>query len=352
MEPEDPYQVWEFRELTREANREEARSMLERVCKQVQPLMRRRRWRVKRVREFYPRNPSLLGLNVNRGQEIRVRLRPPHDRSRFYPYEFVLGTMLHELVHIVHGPHNASFYKLLDEITAEVEEDMAKGNFGSGTGFDGRSSGRLGGRGPVPVHNPNPAQLRAKMLRAAEERARRRGMLPMGPQRLGGSAEFARGLTPQQAAAKAAERRIKDDLWCGDASTSEADQGLEKLVDLTLDDDKEEVGGGSGCAANGRGGAGPSGSGAPANLWEVGGTVNLGEGCPAGCCVDLTMESDEDDEMAEAPPPERLPPRGQWSCKFCTLLNEEAITHCEACQQWRFSSGMAPVASNIKWNQT
>ena len=56
MEPEDPYQVWEYRELTREANREEARSMLERVCKQVQPLMRRRRWRVKRVREFYPRS--------------------------------------------------------------------------------------------------------------------------------------------------------------------------------------------------------------------------------------------------------------------------------------------------------
>jgi hypothetical protein len=30
----------------------------------------------------------------------------------------VLGTMLHELCHNEHGPHNAAFYKLLDEITA------------------------------------------------------------------------------------------------------------------------------------------------------------------------------------------------------------------------------------------
>ena len=30
----------------------------------------------------------------------------------------VLGTMLHELCHNEHGPHNAAFYKLLDEIKA------------------------------------------------------------------------------------------------------------------------------------------------------------------------------------------------------------------------------------------
>jgi len=35
-----------------------------------------------------------------------------------------------------------------------------------------------------------------------------------GPQRLGGSSAAARGLTPQQAAAEAAERRAKDNLWC------------------------------------------------------------------------------------------------------------------------------------------
>ncbi len=48
---------------------------------------------------------------------MRVRLRRHNHESEFYPYEDVLGTLLHELTHNVHGPHDAKFYKLLDEIT-------------------------------------------------------------------------------------------------------------------------------------------------------------------------------------------------------------------------------------------
>lgn len=77
------------------------------------------------------------------------------------------------------------FFQLLDEITEEVERDMANGNFGTGSGFDGRSSGRLGGRGPVPVHNPNPVQLRQKILQAAEGRLKKQKIMSSGPQRLG-----------------------------------------------------------------------------------------------------------------------------------------------------------------------
>ena len=50
-EPEDSYKVWEFKELVRQKNSNEARAILERVTKQVQPLMKRRQWRVKLVRE-------------------------------------------------------------------------------------------------------------------------------------------------------------------------------------------------------------------------------------------------------------------------------------------------------------
>jgi len=32
---------------------------------------------------------------------------------------FTAGTLLHELVHIVHGSHSAKFYDLLEEITSE-----------------------------------------------------------------------------------------------------------------------------------------------------------------------------------------------------------------------------------------
>ena len=42
---------------------------------------------------------------------------------------------------------------------------MAKGIVGSGTGFDAPSVGRLGGRGPVPTHNPPAHQMKSAALK-------------------------------------------------------------------------------------------------------------------------------------------------------------------------------------------
>ena len=64
--------VWEVQELKRQPRREEAREMLQRIAAQVQPIMRRRGWRVRKLSEFYPRSANLLGLNVNAGQEVKV----------------------------------------------------------------------------------------------------------------------------------------------------------------------------------------------------------------------------------------------------------------------------------------
>lgn len=64
-----------------------------------------------------PSNPGLLGLNIDGGKEVRIRLRYNGRERDFYPYESILGTLLHELTHNEHGPHDAKFYKLLDEIT-------------------------------------------------------------------------------------------------------------------------------------------------------------------------------------------------------------------------------------------
>ena len=65
---------------------------------------------------FRPKNPALLGVNVGRGIHVKLRLRRLNRDEEFLPYHEVLDTMLHELCHNVHSPHNASFYKLWDEI--------------------------------------------------------------------------------------------------------------------------------------------------------------------------------------------------------------------------------------------
>ncbi len=72
--------------------------------------------------------------------------------------------MLHELVHNMIGPHNVSFYKLLDELKAECEELMAAGVRGSGNGFDAPAAGRAGGDMPWQAHQQHYDQRRATIL--------------------------------------------------------------------------------------------------------------------------------------------------------------------------------------------
>lgn len=99
---------------------------------------------------------------------------------------------------------------------------MAKGISGTGQGFDARGQ-RLGGY----THNPPPTNLRAAVLAAAEKRAKGASLMPAGPRRLGGDSDIMKALSPLQAAAMAAERRLRDDLWCAAPTTSGSD-GLEK----------------------------------------------------------------------------------------------------------------------------
>lgn len=91
---------------------------------------------------------------------------------------------------------------------------MAKGITGTGKGFDlpGR---RLGGFS----HQPPLSSLRQTALAAAENRSRHGALLPHGPRQIGGNIEIRHALSPVQAAAMAAERRLHDDLWCGSKSS-------------------------------------------------------------------------------------------------------------------------------------
>jgi hypothetical protein len=141
------------------------------------------------------------------GDTIAIRLRRVRSDDSFFDFHHVLGTMLHELCHIVHGPHNDKFYALLDELWGEAEALMDKGVFGLGpfesTGY--RAGGIL----------KSQADAREAQVQAALKR-QRLGALMGGPssgKRLGGSRV---GKDVRALAAEAAERRAADDVWCQD----------------------------------------------------------------------------------------------------------------------------------------
>uniref|UniRef100_A0A1D1Z5L7 DNA damage response protein WSS1 n=1 Tax=Anthurium amnicola TaxID=1678845 RepID=A0A1D1Z5L7_9ARAE len=379
MDLSDLHKVWEIKPLKRPGENE-ARGILEKVAKQVQPIMRRRRWRVKVLSEFCPANSALLGLNVGGGAQVKLRLRRP-NKEDFFPYEEVLDTMLHELCHIEHGPHNSSFYKLWDDVRKECEDLMQNGITGTGQGFDlpGR---RLGGLS----HQPPLQSLRRTALAAAERRKHISSLLPSGPMRLGGNSNIMAALTPVQAAAMAAERRICDDLWCASESCGQPiavdaeDDALDHLLFTSSTDvinsssvcgrdashlilqDKSNVHVDlhdseravkrlradslsivSGYVSEGN----PRRSSTSGYLFDHFAADNRDDGTIWDCSI-CTLSNKPLTLVCEACGVER--PKDIhgtskiWSCKFCTLDNNVKLEKCSACGEWRYSYG-PPVST-------
>ena len=53
------------------------RQMMDMVVTRAEIILKRRRWTVVRVEEFFPRADNLLGMNTNHGELIQLRFRPP-----------------------------------------------------------------------------------------------------------------------------------------------------------------------------------------------------------------------------------------------------------------------------------
>lgn len=143
---------------------------------------------------------------MNRGQKILLRLRYPGDRTQFLPIEQVVDTMLHELSHIVHGPHDAKFHALWEQLRDEHEGLVMKGYTGEGFLSQGH---KLGGRSGVPIH-----EARRVARAAAEDRARQAERSRGSGQRLGG-APVHRGQDIRAVITNAVERRNTIDRGCG-----------------------------------------------------------------------------------------------------------------------------------------
>ncbi|KAI0405873.1 WLM-domain-containing protein [Xylaria palmicola] len=173
--PEVDRLVYSYSHLADFPRAADALHTLKKVASMVKPLMRARGWKVGQLTEFYPSQQNLLGLNVDRGQKICLRLRYPGDRNQFLPIEQVADTMLHELAHIVHGPHDDKFHALWNQLRDEHLSLTLKGYTGEGFLSEGH---RLGG-GAIPMHEAR------RLARAAAER--RRNLGSGSGQRLGGA---------------------------------------------------------------------------------------------------------------------------------------------------------------------
>lgn len=274
--------VQSFTHLSDMPKSDRALAMLQKVASLVKPIMRKHGWVLAVLSEFFPESLNLVGLNVNGGEKILLRLRPAWAPDTFYEEDDVVRVMLHELTHNVHGPHDEQFYKLLAGLEDEFDALQRSGY--AGEGFF--SPGHRVGAGIS--HNLPPHLARAKAAEAAEKR-RQLSAINKGGGRLGGRVSALNSLSPRELAARAAERRRRDELTCGlgSAALHEASKAIKTsitsraIIDLTSDED----------AATG--------------------TLKSKVASEDPHCPNLT--------------------EGQWTCPVCTLINNGIVLQCAAC---------------------
>ncbi|KAL0571984.1 hypothetical protein V5O48_009986 [Marasmius crinis-equi] len=283
-----------------------ALNMLQRIASLVKPIMKKHGWVLPCLAEFYPDQHNLL--DVNGGEKILLRLRPPYNADIFLQEEEVVQTMLHELTHNVQGPHDDKFYKFLSGLQDEYDALVSSGYSGEGFFSNGQ---RLGTN---VSHNLPPHLARAKALEAAEKRQKISGVMGGGGRRLGGSIQSNKSLSPRELAARAAERRAHDDKACGqgDFARQEAEKAAKNsvqndVIDLTLDDsdkddDEVEV-------------IAFSSSSVPKKARPLSRSVE-----PSSKKIRTTRQE-----------PRSSSSRSGWSCPVCTLDNQEKALQCDAC---------------------
>ncbi|XBW38745.1 hypothetical protein QEN19_004332 [Hanseniaspora menglaensis] len=103
--------------------------MLYSLAHKVSKLMKDNNLSVVHLQEFHPKQSNLLGMNVNSGQKVLLRLRHNNDPHMLLDEDSVMDTLLHELVHNTIGPHNHKFHELWDNFRQQQWGNMAQGLF-------------------------------------------------------------------------------------------------------------------------------------------------------------------------------------------------------------------------------
>jgi DNA-dependent metalloprotease WSS1 len=306
--PEEMYGAQKMKVLTKMPRSDQAMETMKRIADQVKPLCVKYMWTVRSFEEFFPDNNGLLGMNVNWGQKIFVRLRSGHDD--FMLYERVLATMLHELTHMEHGNHSADFYRFLDALTDECDALIRKGIRGSNMPWQGEGKSLGGSSGSSTAADPKAAAAAAAA--AAEKRARAAGiMMGSGGQRLGGHSSSSCGGSCSSSSAQptpetlrklrlsAAQRRLADNQTCVATQDGASCEYSQHQHDSSSDNEDNDVSDSYSTSAAAAGGSGSSSS-------------------SSSVLTQSQMVGDNSEP-------------GSWACDRCTLINEAAATRCSVC---------------------
>lgn len=280
--------------------KDEAEAMLKDVAVWVQPIMRKHGWVVPVVEERCFRG-NVIGMNINRGQKIQLRLRRASNEQSFFELDSVLDTMLHELAHNVHGNHSSDFYELWDELRNELQANRAKNVKGSAAGFDAKGY-KLSGE----ARNPSSLlEARKKAVAAAEKRQRLQTLTGSGPQTLGGS-KPKQPVSAAQAAALAAMKRWSE--MCGTGQQEYEENVPEKEAATRVE--KEEP---------------------PLKIIKIAPAAAPAAPSSTWACEVCTYENEDDDrvvcEMCDHPKP------GLWLCQ-CGFANN-SLFECKICSRKR-----------------
>lgn len=233
-------------------DKEYANSILHEAAKLVAPIIHENKFNVGTLCEMYPKNPNLLGLNVNHGQKILIRLRYHSNDRLFLPIGDIIGTLLHELTHNLFGPHDNKFYSFLDGLKQRFEEiqynpSSVIGNYvaeeeklGSLYSFDG---------GYKSVNDKRIAKL-GKPKYKGEIRKLGTMATPTNTERINKVTKprsSTKAISPEsirRLILEAAERRLKDSKWCptseGQVEDVEPENGELDIIEIN-DQDNEEL---------------------------------------------------------------------------------------------------------------
>jgi DNA-dependent metalloprotease WSS1 len=168
----------------------------------------------KRGRKTRKMPNNVLGYNLTQGSSHRIhlRLRNPTSHGTFYSYEEIAGTMCHELAHCERGPHDAKFYKIMDEIQEQYAVYLISGVVKDKEGFPIGSDQAfvLGGRNKSSYTGSRTEREQAAVSR--QNKSKLGGTFVLGGGLLPGSDLYSslKHLPPAEAARIAAERRIEE----------------------------------------------------------------------------------------------------------------------------------------------